>query len=205
MKAHSDVLAFFLPRLMIARRVVIDRLEIILHEFGHCERLADVTPFRQMEMSLAPGDVELSAGQCALPSCLYSHGGGPLGSTVPGRRRLRLGARAIAPRRRGPRQPRQAPGDPPVRGAQAVLRLRLLVLLRLLSRLKILRDGALLHDGGCIGGQERRIFVGEMAWLDAPDRGDEGRALGFGEAWRRLKTMASRFDRCSRSGGFAWH
>jgi hypothetical protein len=52
-----------------------------------------------------------------------------------------------------------------------------------------------LHDGGCIGGQERRIFVGEMAWLDAPDRGDEGRALGFGEAWRRLKTMASRIER----------
>ena len=72
MKAHSEVLAFLRPRLMIARRVpcgvVVDRPEIVPHELGHLERLADETPFRQMEMSLAPGDIQLGAGQLALPS-----------------------------------------------------------------------------------------------------------------------------------------
>ena len=49
-----------------AGRVVVDRLEIVPHEFGHLERLADETPFRQMEMSLAPGDIEFGAGQLSL-------------------------------------------------------------------------------------------------------------------------------------------
>ena len=160
MKAHSEVLAFFLPRQMIARRVpagvVIDRPEIVLHELGHCERLADETPFRQMEMRLAPGDIELGAGQLrlALIACIPTaagrsarpcQAGGGCGSGP-----------APSPRGGGPSP--AASGFPATRPWAARKRSFAFAFssLRLLSRLKILGDGALLHDGGCIGGQERR-------------------------------------------------
>jgi hypothetical protein len=54
--------------------------------------------------------------------------------------------------------------------------------LLVLGRLKLLGDSPLLHRGGCISGQERNILGGEMPRFDAPDGGDEGCPLGFGES-----------------------
>ena len=102
---------------------------------------------------------------------------------------MRLGARAIAPRRRALASLRQASGDAPVGGPQAVLRLLVL------GRLEILGDGALLHHGGGISDQERHVLGGEVPRLDAPDGGDESRPLGFGEPRRRLEALASRLER----------